>query len=477
MRLRRRDTRGRFQVPRSVDMAALRELPGVETVLQSEAAAHWEGSASRELLADLVRAAITSKRESILAGEPQRGSVAESIASEVSRTVQRLSGPSLRRVINASGVILHTNLGRAPLSAAAVDAIRDTAAGYVNLEYDIDAGQRGRRDTHCDELLRELLGADAIIVNNNAAAILLVLNELARDAEVIVSRGELVEIGDGFRIAEILAASTARLVEVGATNRTHLRDYRQAIRPSTRVILRIHPSNFRMEGFTGRPDFSELVALAEEHSLPVVEDLGSGCLTDLTSVGIEDEPPVTKSLGAGASLVTFSGDKLLGGPQAGIIAGSPELVARCRRNPMFRALRVDKLTHAALQATLRHYLGDAKEHVPALRMLHAPSTAVEGRANRMQAELEALGGLQVSVICGESVLGGGSTPMQRVPTALIAIEPPAGTSAAALERRLRSHATPVIARIERNRVLLDLRTVFETEEQRLVAALREALER
>ena len=453
----------------------LRSLPGVDQVLQSAAAAAWLERLPRERVASLVREVIGEIRSALLAGrplaqeEPQRA-----VETKVNGLIQSLTKTSLQPVINASGVILHTNLGRAPLGRPAVEAIRAIADGYCNLEYDIDAGQRGKRDAHCGPLLERLLGAPGLVVNNNAAAIFLVLHELARDGEVIVSRGELVEIGDGFRIPDILEASQARLREVGSTNRTNLDDYLHGRNERTRALLRIHPSNFRQVGFTGRPTLEELVTLARSESLPLIEDLGSGCLTDEIAEGIEGEPPVARSIKAGVNLVTFSGDKLLGGPQAGIIAGDPDLVARIRRNPLFRALRVDKLTVAALEATLRSYLAGHEDEIPALRLMRLPGGVLAARAQKLADQLTAHGLTACSVIAGQSLLGGGSTPMQTVPSAVVAIEGQPGLSAAAIESGLRSHDPPIVVRIEKNRVLLDLRTVREDQEDDLFAALLQA---
>ena len=364
-------------------------------------------------------------------------------------------------MINATGVVLHTNLGRAPLGP------HSTIAGYSNLEYDLVSGKRGRRDVHAAGPLEALLGCPAIVVNNNAAAVYLALHELADGHEVIVSRGELIEIGDGFRIPEIMRHSGVVLREVGATNRTHIGDFREAISDRTRLLLRVHPSNFRMEGFTARPSLKELVALGNEKRIPVYEDLGSGCLLDLKPSGI-DEPLVNDSRRDGADLVSFSGDKLLGGPQAGILAGKPELVGRLRRNPMFRALRADKTMYQMLESTLRNLLFERWDEIPALRMIMLDAGLIHARAERLVAALD---GIPAEIIEGTSVIGGGSTPEQGLPTWLIAVECEQVTE---LERRLRSGDPPVVARIEDGRLVLDLRTVFPEEEQDLVDALRRA---
>ena len=355
----------------------------------------------------------------------------------------RLLRPSLRRVINATGVVLHTNLGRAPLED-----------GYSNLEYDLVSGKRGKRDSHVGALLEAILGKPAIVVNNNAAALFLILNELASGGEAIVSRGELIEIGDGFRIPEIMERSGAVLREVGTTNRTHIADYAAAINERTRVMLRVHPSNFHMTGFTARPELGELVTLGRERGIPVYEDLGCGYVVDL---GLK-EPLAQASLAAGADLISFSGDKLLGGPQAGIIAGDAGLVARMRRNPLFRALRQDKLVYRALEKTLRNIVTGCLDEVPALRMIRMPAEAIRVRAERLAGLIPG-----AAVEAGESVIGGGSTPDITLPTWVISVE--------ADEKKLRAGNPPIVARVENDRVLLDLRTVLPEEEAALVQAL------
>ena len=453
----------------------LRSLPSVDEVLQSSEADGWFAFLPRDRVTDIVRNAIAGVRSRVLAGGsvPDSGPLDE-VKSHVGEAIDRLLRRTLRPVINASGVILHTNLGRAPLGSAAIREIVEIAGGYSNLEYDLARGHRGSRDAHCGDLLRHLLGAPAIVVNNNAAAIFLVLNEIARGGEVVVSRGELIEIGDGFRIPEILEASQATLREVGTTNRTRLDDYRNAINGRTKALIRIHPSNFRQIGFTGRPSLAELVSLAGSQSLPLVEDLGSGCLANLEGTGIEREPPVTDSLAAGVDLVTFSGDKLLGGPQAGIIAGKAGLVKRIRRNPLFRALRIDKLTSAALSATLRSYIAGRQDAVPVLGFARIPAEQIAARARRFVRRLAKLHLPSAEVVAGESLLGGGSTPMQSLPSFLIAVSPHGGNSVRMMESNLRANDPPVIGRIEKGRLLLDLRTVSENEEDALIAALLRA---
>ena len=455
--------------------AVLRSLPGVDEVLGSDEAVGWLALLPRTRVVSLVRAAVEEIRTEVLSGRKlAEAECLMNVKDRVSESIDGLLRNPLRPVINASGVILHTNLGRAPLGQMAIDAVVETAGAYTNLEYDLATGLRGKRDVHCGELIERLVGAPGIVVNNNAAAVFLVLNELARGGEVVVSRGELIEIGDGFRIPDILEASQAILREVGTTNRTRIGDYRRAIGPETKALIRIHPSNFRQIGFTGRVSRRELAALARSESLPLVEDLGSGYLEGLERSGIEREPTVGESLAAGVDIVTFSGDKLLGGPQAGIIAGRPELVRRIRRNPLFRALRVDKLTLAALSATLRTYLAGRPEELPALRFALESEESLEARARRLVKRLKSNRDLRVEAVPGRSVLGGGSTPMQSLPSVLVAVLPPGRLSAGRIQSRLRANEPPVIARIEKDRVLLDLRTVFEREEDSLTAAVLRA---
>ncbi len=431
----------------------LRQLPSVDEVLRR--LEHLSGTYPRAVVVEETRRVLAEARAAILAG---RGTAETPLAARVEQALGLLSRPSQRRVINASGVILHTNLGRAPLPAFA------PLCGYSNLEYDLAAGERGKRDEHVAGLLERLLGRPAIVVNNNAAAVYLALRELAAGGEVIVSRGELIEIGDGFRIPEIMAQSGAVLREVGTTNRTHIDDYRGALSERTRLLLRVHRSNFRLQGFTARPELSELVALGKETGLPVFEDLGSGCVVDLRPYGVE-EPRAQDSLRAGANLISFSGDKLLGGPQAGVLAGDGELIARLRRNPMYRALRLDKVICHILETTLRHLLLERFDEVPALKMIRQGAEEIRARAETF---LKRLPGLRAELVPGESLVGGGTTPEQPLPTCLIAVS---SEGVAALERRLRAAEPPVIARIEGGRLLIDLRTVFPEEEAELAAAL------
>lgn len=431
----------------------LRELPSVDEVMH-----RLDARCPRELLANETRRIIEQVRERM-----RRGEYIEvgTIPARVLEALETLERPSLRRVINATGVVLHTNLGRAPLPAA------PPVDGYSNLEYDLDTGKRGKRDIHVSTLLERLTGKPGIVVNNNAAAVWLALNELAAGHEVLVSRGELIEIGDGFRIPDIMTRSGVILREVGTTNRTRIDDYRHAITDRTKVLMRVHASNFRMSGFTSTPPISELVSLAHERDLTVYEDLGSGCLVDLRPWGV-DEPSVGESIEAGVDLVSFSGDKLLGGPQAGLLAGDEELIKQLRRNPMFRAFRVDKLIYSALEATLRHTLFCHWERVPTLHMIALPANQIRNRAEELAGQMD---GLQAEVLPGLSIIGGGTTPEQALPTFLIALQAPDVNE---LEERLRTGEPAVIARIEDDRLILDLRTVFPEEEDELLNALRRA---
>jgi len=397
---------------------------------------------------DEIRRALDAARAAILGGDI----VERSIEATVEAALEARLRPSLRRVVNATGVVLHTNLGRAPLAPF------EPIPGYSNLEYDLATGRRGRRDAHTGPLLEAILGKPAIVVNNNAAALFLILNELAQGGEAIVSRGELIEIGDGFRIPEIMQRSGAALREVGTTNRTRIDDYRAAINERTRVLLRVHPSNFRMTGFTARPELAELVDLGRQRGIPVYEDLGSGSIVDLREYGIR-EPLAQSSLAAGVNLLSFSGDKLLGGPQAGIIAGDAALVERARRNPLFRALRQDKLFAQAMETTLRHIVLGELDCIPALRMIRMRPEHIKARAERLAARIAG-----AVVEAGESLIGGGATPELTLPTWLIAVN--------ADERKLRANHPPIVARVERDRVLLDLRTVLTgDEEDEIVQAL------
>jgi L-seryl-tRNA(Ser) seleniumtransferase len=447
----------------------LRRIPSVDELLGDKALKQLESGLGHRVVVQAARSVLQSLREDITNGKIREFSTA-ALAEEISAAARNLAAFSLGPVINATGVILHTNLGRAPLARQAVEHIQQVAGRYSNLEYDLGEGKRGKRDTHIDGLFAELTGAErTLVVNNNAAAVFLTLNALAEGGEVIVSRGELIEIGGSFRIPDICAKSGARLREVGTTNRTRLADYAGAINENTRVLMRVHPSNFRVVGFTERPELAELADLAHRHHLPLIEDLGSGCLIDLRPLGIQDEPPVGASLKVGVDVVTFSGDKLLGGPQAGLICGKKEFLDRIRRNPLFRALRVDKLTIAALEATVRLYLDGTIDAVPALCMMRLPLEELAARATSLAAKLKQISSFSAEVEEGESVVGGGSTPGQSLPTRLVAVRHN-NLSAQELEAGLRGNRPPVIARVERDRLLLDLRTVFDEQDAEIVQA-------
>ena len=403
----------------------------------------------------------------------------DGLPGAVGAQLRQSLGYSLRPVINATGVILHTNLGRAPLASSVFDHIRETASSYSNLEFELATGERGKRDVHVERLFQKLLAENAgdaiatpvstIVVNNNAAAVLLALNSLAEGGEVIVSRGELVEIGGSFRIPDVMSKSLATLREVGTTNRTRVADYERAVNERTRVLLRVHRSNFEISGFTEQPALEELVALARRKSIPLLEDLGSGALFDLRSVGVTGEPGVLDSLRAGVDVVTYSGDKLLGGPQAGLISGRADLVARMRSNSLFRALRVDKLTYAALEATLLAYVKRDHDSVPVLRMMRLSKDDIARRAEVMIAGIKS-STLQLEICDGCSVIGGGAAPSAVLPTRLLAITH-SRLSADELCSRLRASDPPIIARVEDGRVLLDLRTVFPDQDGAVAAVL------
>ena len=459
----------------------LRQIPSVDELLAQPRLAALSKRVERNLVVEVARTVLADLRARI-AGDSNwtaLGLNAASVEELISTAVERILSRSLQPVINATGVILHTNLGRAPLPETVVDEFRRTATQYSNLEYDLEAGARGKRDVHTGELLTRLTGSEAaIVVNNCAAAVLVTLAALARGGEVIVSRGELIEIGDGFRIPEIMEQSGAILREVGTTNRTHVGDYEKAINEKTRVLLRVHPSNFKVTGFTDKPSLEELVALSQRSGLPLVEDLGSGCLVDLSEHGVS-EPTVKQSIDVGVSLVMFSGDKLLGGPQAGIIAGKKDLIARVRRYPLFRALRVDKLTIAALEATLGAYLRAAWDEIPAIRMIRATPQELKRRAENFIRELRPelpLDEVEIEIAEGASLAGGGSTPSQSLPTKIIRIAS-ARYSATKLEQRLRGAPAgiSVIARVEDDRLILDLRTVFPEQEALLAKTLAAVL--
>lgn len=452
-----------------------RRLPSIDELLRHSSLAALASTSARPLLVETARATLQALRAELLSGMALASQ--EEIVLRVRAAFEQRQQPSLQPVMNATGVILNTNLGRAPLSQAALAAINAVASGYSNLEYNLLEGERGSRHTHVRALLTELTGAeDALVANNNAAAVLLVLCTLAAEREVIISRGELVEIGGGFRVPDILRQSGARLVEVGTTNRTRLRDYEQAITSETALLLSVHPSNFAMLGFTEATPLDQLVQLAHSRNLLAVEDLGSGCLLETSRYGLAHEPTPQESIAAGADVVCFSGDKLLGGPQAGIILGRREVLARIAQHPLMRAVRIDKLTLAALEATLRHYQRhEASEQLPIWRMIATPLASLQQRAEHWAKVLEQWG-IKAAVIDGYSTIGGGSLPGETLPTYLLAIS----DQDAPLEQlaaRLRTGTPAVVARISRERLLFDPRTVLPEQDEALLQALRTAFDR
>lgn len=468
-----------------------RKLPQLGELLDQPACQELCKLYSPRLVTDVARAELAHIRSELKGGTHSEETLLACIAdlpASIGDALNRRLRPSLRRVINATGVILQTNLGRAPLSEAAIEHLAEVARGYCNIELDLNTGERSRRDEHIEDLLLEVLefcgglppGSlaqthAAAVVNNCAAAAFLALNSLAEGGEVIVSRGELVEIGGGFRVPEILAKSGAVLREVGTTNRTRLEDYASAITPQTRLILRVHQSNFRIEGFTARPALDDLVELGKERSIPVFEDQGTGCVVNLRECGIAEESSWVASVATGVSLVACSGDKLLGGPQCGLLVGRREVVEKLRLNPLARALRVDKLTYAALQATLLAYLSGRQQSIPSIAMLHMPAEILE---RRCQVWSESLSSEQISaeVIPVRSLVGGGTTPGASLPGFAIALRH-AGMSEGMLAAWLRRLDPPVIARTGEGRVLLDLRTVTPEDDEALIRMLRQALSR
>jgi L-seryl-tRNA(Ser) seleniumtransferase len=486
-------------------MAEFRNIPSIDQLRQRSAVRALEARFGATATVDALRDAASVVRVAIAAGDTTLADEAE-VAGRIESTAAARLGdvfrPSLEPVINATGVIIHTNLGRAPLAAAAIDRVAGIARGYASLEYDLAAGSRGRRDVHAGALLCRLTGAEAaVVVNNNAAATMIVLAALAAGREVIVSRGELVEIGGGFRVPDVMAQSGASLREVGTTNKTRAADYGAAISDRTALILRIHPSNFRIEGFTERPPLHELVALGRKFNIPVAEDLGSGYLAQIATRSPSDrhpqatrstsdadligtrstpdrhlidtwsEPGVEASVAAGVDVCCFSGDKLLGGPQAGIIVGRTTVVDRIRTHPLMRALRVDKMTYAALEATLAEYAaGRAEATIPVRRMLMVSADDIRARAEALAAAINGVGGWRAGLVAGSSAIGGGSAPGVELPTWLVAIAKE-GLTPDAVEQRLRRLTPPVIARIERDQLLLDLRTVLPEQDAALAALL------
>jgi L-seryl-tRNA(Ser) seleniumtransferase len=489
-------------VKSAVPSQLFRQLPSVDDVMRGPAVESLAASYGHASVVEAARAVLGRLRQEITSGGLEEDALQRALSGlsdAVQSQLQQSIRYGLRPVINATGVILHTNLGRAPLGDGAIEHIRETAASYSNLEFDLGVGARGQRDVHVDRLFRKLLRTEisgigsaphsaglrpggttqaadpapaevsTLVVNNNAAAVLLALNTVADGGEVIVSRGELVEIGGSFRIPDVMAKSGAILREVGTTNRTRAADYAHAITERTRLLLRVHRSNFAITGFTEQAPTSELVELGRQRGIPLMEDLGSGALFDLRSVGISREPGVLDSLRSGIDIVTYSGDKLLGGPQAGLISGGSGFITRMRANSLFRALRVDKLIYAALEATLLAYVRHDHDAIPTLRMMRLSKEAIAERAEALAARVVAPT-MKIETVDGESILGGGAAPSSVLPTRLLALSCE-GLSADELVARLRGAEVPIIARVDEGRVLLDLRTVFPQQDAAIAAAL------
>lgn len=461
----------------------LKQLPKIDEVLLILEKQDIYDLAPRDIIKETCRTVVQNLREMIVNSKKKIPAEscpdAATVALEVERLIKGLYRYSLRRVVNATGVILHTNLGRAPLCAEALQRIIEVGRGYSNLEYDLVKGERGQRYVHVNKLICALTGAqDALIVNNNAAAVLLVLNTLADGKEAIVSRGELIEIGGEFRIPEIMHKSASRLHEVGTTNRTRIGDYEKAINADTGLILKVHTSNFRIVGFTEEADIESLVVLGKSHGIPVMDDLGSGCLIDLEKSGLQHEPTVREVLSSDCDIVTFSGDKLLGGPQAGIIVGKREFLEKIRKNPLNRALRIDKFTLAALEATLMHYLNPASavKKLRALKALTESAASVKKRALKLMTQLqkENFDSLKFSMHEDFAAAGGGSLPTQKIPTVLVAVRNKK-MSASKMEEKLRKLEVPVIVRVDKDEILIDLRTVAEDEFAFIIEGLKQLI--
>ncbi len=449
----------------------LRALPKVDELLRDSALTVLCESYGTAAVTDGVRKEIDALRREILAGRldalPEREALCRCIESRVLRSAQ----PSFRPVINGTGIVLHTNLGRACLSEKAARAVYEASRCYTNLEYDLASGSRGSRYSHVEGILSRLTGAEsALVVNNNAAAVLLVLSALTQGGEVIVSRGELVEIGGSFRVPEIMESCGAKLREVGATNKTHLYDYERAIGPETKAIMKVHTSNYRIVGFSETPALSDLVKLGHDRGLPVIEDLGSGSLVNLERFGLHDEPTVLDSLKAGVDVVSFSGDKLLGGPQAGIILGKKQYLDILKKHPLNRAMRVDKMTLAALEATLRSYEAGTPEEIPVIGMLAAGPETLRQKAEALRGQIEKTG-VSCEIVETEGRVGGGSVPNQSLPSFAVALDGDVNV----LEETLRLGQHPIVGRIHNGRYLLDVRTLMEADFPTIAAAVREAM--
>jgi L-seryl-tRNA(Ser) seleniumtransferase len=445
-----------------------RSLPGVDKVLSDERLSRLVASYPHDLLVGVIRKQLEMERLAIAAGKP--GASLDDIIKAVYVQLEALAKPGLRRLVNASGVVLHTNLGRAPISREALAAMEAVSRGYANLEFDLESGARGSRQVHIEGLLCQLTGAEAaLVVNNNAAGVLLGLTALARRKEVIVSRGQAVEIGGGFRIPDVMRQSGAKLIEVGTTNRTYARDFEQAITPRTAALMRVHSSNFRLVGFTSEVSLEELVDIGKKNNILVFDDLGSGCFLDTTAYGLAPEPMVQQSVRAGASLTFFSGDKLVGGPQAGIIVGEKQYVDKLKNHPLARAARIDKTRLAGLTVTFIHYLkGEAVDKIPVWRMIATPLEEIERRTGLWA---QALGG-RGRVIAGETMVGGGSLPGGSLPTRLVAISGDR-KKVQDISLKLRFREVPVVGRIDKDMLLLDPRTVLPEEDEIIIKALRD----
>lgn len=451
----------------------LRKLPAVDSLLRDTRVSDFLRDNPRRLVADAVRIVLEEEREYIKkSGLRDYQFNMEAFMERVRAQMEKIGRPSLKRVVNATGVILHTNLGRAPLAEAALKSLSDVSLHYTNLEFDIEKGERGERYAHVEEDLCSLTGAEsAVVVNNNAAAVLLVLNTIAEGKEVIVSRGELVEIGGSFRIPDVMRKSGARLVEVGTTNRTHIRDYESAITQETALILKVHRSNFDIIGFTAEVSFQDLAELGSRSGIPLMNDLGSGSLIDLSKFGMKKEPTVQDAVKSGVDVVTFSGDKLLGGPQAGIIVGKKKIIDAVKKNPLTRALRVDKLTVAALEATLRIYRDELKalQEIPILNMMTKPLAELTKKGKKLVKGLRGISKdrFEITMRDGCSQVGGGALPLQEIPTKLVVVRPKY-ISVNQLERSMRMNQVPIVSRIERDEVVLDMRTLMDGDVETII---------
>jgi len=456
-------------------MSKLREIPPVSEVIENIMAESWSQSYSRKLILSAVREELAELRLKIKAGSADKTSPAD-LSNLVRQRLEKKSSYSLKKVINATGIIVHTNLGRAPLAEKAIEHLREISEGYSNLEFDLEQGHRGSREKHLGKLLASIIPAEAsLVVNNNAASLLLILNTLAEGKEVIVSRGELVEIGGSFRLPEIMKKSGAILREIGTTNKTRISDYRDAINENTGLILSVHPSNFQIIGFTEKPQFSELVSVAAEFNIPLVEDHGSGILIDLERVGISQEPQLTARLEEGADVVCFSGDKILGGPQCGIVCGKKSLIDQMHTNSLFRVLRVSKIVYAALEATAMLYLNDETDNVPVIRMLNVEASELESRAEKWCGELKAkFPNVEFKVEATTCFIGGGVAPMKGLSSFAVSVVHPELNSVD-VATKLRQSKTPIVARIDEDRLFFELRTLTEQDQKTITTELTEIL--